>query len=259
MVNDRQSGLDSLAGILIIYMILYHCIQHADLQNSVLYDILHRFLFFFMAWFYYKGGMFHSKKAVKEMVISSAKRLLKPYVVFSLIAHLCCCLSCVVSGDYNIIHYTLSPVKQILLFEAPSWNLPLWFLISLFVVKNFFNYWSLHFNPYILLVFGVVAFLTSHNSQVNPIFIQNIALGLFFYTCGYIIGKVKMSKILFVILGCVYLWAFFHPSYVDFRANIVDNHTNYILWLVACIVGILLYNHIFVITSFILKKIYLHA
>lgn len=65
MVNDRQRGLDSLAGILIIYMILYHCIQHAGMQDIIRYFTL--FFFFFIAWFYYKAGMFHGKKTVKEV------------------------------------------------------------------------------------------------------------------------------------------------------------------------------------------------
>lgn len=245
MVINRQRGLDSLAGILIIYMILYHCIQHAGLQDSVLYDILHRFFFFFMAWFYYKAGMFHRKKTVKEVVLSSAKRLLKPYVFFTLIAHLCCCLNYLVSGDYDIIHYTLSPFKQILLFEATNWNLPLWFLISLFVVKNIFNMWILRFNPKVLFIVGIVAWQTSHDSLIYPIFIQNIALGLFFYTCGNCFGRLKFSKWLILVFGVVYIWALFNPSHVDFRANIVGNNTCYLQWLLVSLMAIVLYNNMF--------------
>lgn len=250
----RLRGLDSLAGLLIVYMIVFHCLQNAGLHDSFLYVWTRRFLYFFMAWFYFKAGMFHKIKAEKEILKNSVRRFIRPYVAFTLLAHLFCCLNYAAKGDFNIIHYTLSPFKQIVLFEAISWNLPLWFLISLFVVKNIFNIWSLLFNPEILLVFGIIASLTSNNSQINPIFIQNIALGLFFYACGYCLGKIKLNRLFYAIFYIVYVWAILHPSYVDFRANIIDAKTSYFQWIVVTIVGILLYNWLFLTTPPILQK-----
>lgn len=245
MKNERQRGLDTLAGVLITYMILYHCIQHVGLIDSILYNMLHRFFFFFMAWFYFKAGLFHKVKSERQVFISTTRRLLKPFAIFTLVAHAFCCINYILAGDYNIIHYTLSPIKQILLNEAIEWNLPLWFLPSLFVVKNLFNIWSLHFSPYFLLVSGVIACLTMNHNIVQPIFLQNIALGLFFYTAGYCSKYLRIGISAFYGCGFVYFLSMAFPNDVDFRVNVAISYSHYILWMISSLTSIILFNRIF--------------
>lgn len=248
ITNNRQSGLDMFAGILIIYMIMYHCFQHAELLDSMMYEITHRIFFFFMSWFYFKAGMFHKVKPEKVMVKTTARRLLIPFASFTLLAYFICCINYLLIGDFNIIHYTLSPIKQLLLLEAISWNLPLWFLPSLFIVKNIFNLWSLRYSSKWLLLLGIVACLTANDSEAYPIWIQNLAAGMFFYSAGYCLKDIKKSKFLLCICGGLYVLSLVKPNIVDFRTNILSSNSVYCLWLLFSLGSIIFYNRLFIAT-----------
>ena len=113
-MKKRDASLDSVAGLLIIYMILIHIFQWSDLR-----DVIHSYwllpLSFFMSWFFYKSGMFYKDKTCKELLVGGGKKLLIPYVVFSLVGHILQCVKMFMEGDANWVHYILSPVKQIML------------------------------------------------------------------------------------------------------------------------------------------------
>lgn len=57
-IENRNYGFDLMSGCLIIYMIFCHIMQWAKLADCDIYSILQRFLFFFMAWFFYKSGIY---------------------------------------------------------------------------------------------------------------------------------------------------------------------------------------------------------
>ena len=65
--GQRIDYLDSIAGIMIVYMICYHILQWGGID--VINAFVMRPLFFFMAWFFFKSGMFHEDDREKEMMV----------------------------------------------------------------------------------------------------------------------------------------------------------------------------------------------
>lgn len=64
----RQSHIDSVAGLLIIHMILGHCIQVTDCRDLTLYKWM-QVLSFFMPWFFFKSGMFYKERKPVEVLL----------------------------------------------------------------------------------------------------------------------------------------------------------------------------------------------
>lgn len=56
--SSRNESIDSVAGLMIIYMVFTHVMQGFGQTHVECYKILERFLYFFMPWFFFKAGMF---------------------------------------------------------------------------------------------------------------------------------------------------------------------------------------------------------
>lgn len=65
--DKRVTYVDQVSGLLIMYMILYHCLQWSGL-NYVNKTYWMFPLSFFMFWFFYKSGMFYREKTCKEIL-----------------------------------------------------------------------------------------------------------------------------------------------------------------------------------------------
>lgn len=135
--NGRDLFLDSVAGLLIIHMIAGHCCQWAHMND--LYDKYTSWLFFFMPWFFYKAGMFHRPRPFQEELRKSFRRLIIPYIVFTIVGQLVLWLNLIIHQSFTI-RTVLGPIKGIIIEGSASGNLALWFLLSLFCVKLMFNY-----------------------------------------------------------------------------------------------------------------------
>ena len=82
---ERQSYLDNISAILIAYMIFIVHLTYFCPVHGFIISILRSLFYFFMAWFFFKSGMFFREKEIKAVVKSSAKRLLIPWAVFNAI------------------------------------------------------------------------------------------------------------------------------------------------------------------------------
>lgn len=135
-IESRNLGFDLISGCLIVYMIFCHIMQWAKLTDCELYSALQRFLFFFMAWFFYKSGIYVKQIVdIKKYAMKNFRKLLLPALYFTLMGLPFVWYQIYKSGDTNIVHYTLSIAKSFILRGDMSGNLPLWFLITLFEVK----------------------------------------------------------------------------------------------------------------------------
>lgn len=56
--KKRLMSMDVLAGIMILYMVIMHVMQWAELQDTVLFYNLSVVFGCFMPWFFFKGGIF---------------------------------------------------------------------------------------------------------------------------------------------------------------------------------------------------------
>lgn len=78
----RDSSLDTIAGIMTIYMIYIHICPWVGISPL---PHVGKFLFFFMAWFFYKSGMFFHNISFSECYKKGIQRLMIPYIIFSII------------------------------------------------------------------------------------------------------------------------------------------------------------------------------
>lgn len=67
------------------------------------------------------------------------RKILLPWLSFSLLSLAVVLVVLVIKGDTSLVHY-IAPIKSLFMFGAISTNLPLWFLLTLFIVYvlNFF-------------------------------------------------------------------------------------------------------------------------
>ena len=85
-MKQRQIYLDNVCGLLIIHLIFTgHQPLFCNYTDSAI-EFVVKLLSFLMAWFFFKAGMVYKERPVKEVVRSSFKRLLVPYMIFQFLA-----------------------------------------------------------------------------------------------------------------------------------------------------------------------------
>lgn len=218
-MKSRDNTIDSVAGVMIVYMIFTHVCQHFGLAQSTLYLSLERVLYFFMPWFFFKAGMFFSLKDDKEVVRASASRLLKPFIIYTLLGHAVYVIVCAVKGNLSLS--VLFPVRQLVLNGSITGNLPLWFLLTLFICRILLNLIGKTKGRVLALCLLslVAAFLMHLANFDHPYYLANTMTGLTFICLGYIVkknyppGRFRLNRIICRLLFIpVFCWdAVKHP------------------------------------------------
>lgn len=218
--DTRVIYIDQISGLLIIYMIVYHILQWCDL-NYINRSYWMLPLSFFMFWFFYKSGMFYKEKTCNEIIIGGGKKLMVPYVVYSIIGHILNCIRKVMMGDCNWIHYVLSPFKQIALEGAISGNAPLWFLPTLLIVQLLYTKMSqILRDEYIIILSLCTAWALFVFKITQPLYLGNIALGVAVYAVGHFMKNLQFKNMTLVLsLVLYFIVLLFVPSRIDFHTN----------------------------------------
>lgn len=240
----RDERIDSVAGIMISYMVFTHVCQHYHLELSSFYIVGENLLYFFMPWFFFKAGMFFKVGNNKDVIIKSSKRLLKPFLIYSLAGHICCCFLSYVHG--NLTLSTLIPYRSLLLTGSIPGNLPLWFLLSLFGCRVIFNFaMSRKLSAIAVASFSLVGACLLHVIGFNhPYYVTNIMTGLFFLSLGYIITKRSViTPPILAICIVIYILSLIYPSFVGMRSNHLY-YGVYLLWILYSCAGIIVINKI---------------
>jgi len=233
----RLEGIDAVAGIMILNMIVGHC-------HGFPFQI---YLSFFMPWFFFKSGMFYRHQSTKECIKKSAKKLLYPFVTFTIVGclvHFCITL---LQGDKNWVHYTFTPIKEIILSGTTCGNQPLWFLISLFMVKVIYSFVDNHTKyPVLVIVPSIIAACALfYLDNPLPDYFSNGSAGLAFYAIGYALRKKQQSITIAVLSIIVYLsFVTWGITAVDMRGNSLTQGI-YLLWFVISTAGCVTFNSIF--------------
>lgn len=236
----RDNSIDAVAGILTIHVILGHIFQWSHMNSY--YAPVTRIFIFFMPWFFYKSGMFCRQKSVKD-TIKSVKKLLVPFVAFSLIGQFVWSIMMFVNGDREWEYYVLSHIKTLIAEGAMNGNLPLWFLLSLSVVQIIFA--KVKNKAALLMAAMIMSCALSYFDYSKPYLIANSFSGLFFYVSGYYLKEYQYKKpvALISIFVAVIIYICF-PSMVDMRSNHILSG-NYVMWLLYSISGIITINNFF--------------
>lgn len=256
----RNDAIDSVAGLLIIYMVFTHIMQIFGFADLKVYAILQNCLYFFMPWFFFKAGMFYRKDDNKVAIKKSIKRLIKPFIFYSLIGHLFYCIIYICKyGSISLI--TIFPVDALLKYGSIEGNLPLWFLLSLFICRIILNYLvNLGIKNYTIAILILIIICILHFVRIKyPFYISNSMTGLLFMCMGnmYVQNK-KYTNSSLLLLTCafIYICSLFYPSFVDMRSNTLI-YGSYYLWLLYSVSGVILINGIG--GNFILRKIRLNV
>lgn len=239
---NRDNSLDAVGGLLIAYMIYGHICLWCGVKHI---EILARIFFFFMPWFFFKSGMFFKSEKICDLFSKGWRRLMIPYMVFSLLGQVVFSVMWLLGGNTPLKHYIIAPLRTLLHEGAVVGNSPLWFLLSLFVVRILFGLVSS--NKKVLycgvLISLALAFVLNALSLHDYFYISNISLGFFFFGCGYLMRNSQYTMP-YLIAGII-----FYISYViggsvgfDFRSNGIET-SNYLFCMVASLGGILTINN----------------
>lgn len=133
--DSREKYIDVVAGIMIAWMILGHCkyFSHIDLS-------FHKYLGFYMPWFFYKSGMFFTPKQWNALMKKDAQKLLHSFVVYSLIGWVVWCTCGLIDGSLVFKECINNPVRQFLHQGSIQANGALWFLLSLYIIRQIANF-----------------------------------------------------------------------------------------------------------------------
>lgn len=130
----RVKYVDAIAGFMIAWMILGHCsyFSHTVLPFA-------KFLGFYMPWFFYKSGMFFIAKPSMKLYINDARKLLRCYIVYSAIGWLIWCVCGLIDGSLSLERCIWRPIYAFIHQGSISANGALWFLLSLYIVRQIAN------------------------------------------------------------------------------------------------------------------------
>lgn len=261
----RQYYLDNLSAILIIYMIFVVHLTYFCKISGAFFDIFNNLFFFFMSWFFFKSGMFFKEKPAKTVLISTARRLLVPYIIFNIFGIVVLALEKYQAGTFLSINaFAKEVVVTIFINEALYPNLALWFLFSLFIVRNLFNLLNIiKLRPYTILAISLIflftiyylcyyrwanyenipfTFAEVHLSKNFLLLWGNIFCGMTFYSLGYILKYFQFKKELLYICIPLFIVHIFFPANLDFRVIASDN---LLLSLLYALSFIILFDFIF--------------
>lgn len=244
-MNQRTTHIDLAAGIMLAWMILGHTASHASYVG--IFPIIGKYLSFFMPWFFYKAGMFYRDKSTKERAIGGAKKLLSPFLIYSLIGQLFLYICLIVEHNVSFRSFVYQPLRSLFVTECLPGNGALWFLVVLYLVNLIIPLVINKIHPLIITLWGIgIAFICYllHTSWF-PCIIPNTAAGIAFYSMGYYCRDKEDKGWMLAIAIATYATCCIigYPG-IYFHHNTAANAATYLLYYPASWAGIVLLNNI---------------
>lgn len=245
-MQSRVVHYDVLCGVMLLFMMHHHACGMCGLSDAPIHLIPYKVLYFYIAYFFFKAGCFyHPDKNLKQVFLDSCKRLLVPYVLFSALGY-------VIFGatdPITTLHYWWSPMRQVLTIGRVEGNGPLWFLLSLFIVRVLYQTsGNTQWKQISWIIIGAIIGIVGNYYGVRPRTISNVGLGIFFYGFGYLMRDFQYNKrigniflVSFVLLYiAMFIWGW---QLVDFSFNITEFGFHPI-WLASCAVACIALNYL---------------
>ena len=258
-VIKRDNSIDCVSSILIIWMIVGHAFLWSKTYNSEYYGFFQKSLSFFMAFFFFKSGWFWKDKTPK-LILSGGGKLLMPFFLYALFGEVVRWIRLYVQeGDTNFVHYIIYPVISIIGRGGPSGNVPLWFLIALFLtqlaVSIAVKIKIPKFVPFTfaLCVSYVGTISNNFNLRIPPV-IWEVASGCIFFFAGFYMRNMRSMKIVVFLAFLIYIIAIvYFPSVYDFRKGSLSKGY-WILYVLSSIAGCIVFMNLFKL-SFLNKSV----
>lgn len=227
------------------------------LKGTILFESLNLF-FFYMPWFFFKSGMFCSAERKDPYIFlkNNAKKFLLPCLVFSLIGSIIAIISSFVcdGSAFSVSSVLKSECVAFFRHGSTGWNGPLWFLITLCLVRVVFNFLRNVINHYAFVVLLLcLAYLHYFFFANRGLWWGgNFSSGLVFYILGMKLSKLQYNKfvvaISFVILLLIGITK---PTIVTMFGNFLLNDGIYLLWYPFCLAGIIVFNNLIKFIGFL--------
>lgn len=273
MSDTRYKYIDIGAGIMILWMIIYHALgaglgleesRRTVMCCSESCEVINLmqefpFLLFFMPWFFYKSGMFFRLRSAKELLVYDSRKYLKPFVIWSSVGYVFYAIICLIDGRATLHALTYSVVRNAVLNGHVPINMALWFLLSLVAVRQLCNIFFRKVHPLAIAFAGLAIAYFCHLTELRlmPLWVANIGSGTFFFSFGYWLHHnvripERLKSLMFVIsltvfvLWCIISYLLSEGSIV--KIPIVDMGSNvlvqghYLLWYPICLSGIAAFN-----------------
>lgn len=248
----RLEYVDVVAGIMIIWMILGHC----NLFSSLPHLPCRKFLNFYMPWFFYKSGMFFSTKGYDELLKKDANKYLRVFIVYSFIGWFIWSVCGLIGNTISLRESISSPIHSFIKSGCISkGNGALWFLLSLFFVRQIGNFvLKIKLHPLVasLICFSIAFVLYYLKWYNHSWWFGNVFTGLSFFFLGYWLKETEQKKWVFIVsilvyglILCAYLFGLigkFPNLYM--HANKMFRG-NYLLFYPMAVAGIIVTNNIF--------------
>ena len=245
----REKYIDVVAGFMIALMIYQHCLYFSHFHEPVSYYLVG----FIMPFFFYKSGMFFTPKQQSTLMKKDANKLLRSFVVYSFVGWVVWCACGLIGESLSIKDCIVRPIRLFFRHGDISGNEALWFLLSLFIVRQCANIMLKKTHPFVL---SVICFLLAFTLYALGWYryswwFGNIFSGMCFFGLGYWL-KGKNNTIV-IMLSIVFL------SFVVFANSVgwiqsfprLSMHRNrmlcgsYLLFYPVALAGIIVINGIF--------------
>lgn len=257
----RKTYIDLAAGVMILWLLYYHAL-YPMFGNMTLDNV--PWLFFFMPWFFYKSGYFFIPREPREECVKDAKKLLVQFAIWSAVGYVCMVVhALVIRHGITLRQLCYVPVRSLLLFGAIPINNALWFLLTLFIVRQVANYWVTKIHPLMMSLIGMIIAIGLYciSNKFVPHWFTASAWGLFFFGIGYWLKEKETNKWLFVISAFIVSPAIFFTEIpgVYQRGGTMTLWEN-ICWYPVCACACVVFNNVCryidgVRTDFLMSKL----
>lgn len=224
--NNRDIYVDMTKAVAILLMVIGHnefAYWFGGIPRNVIFS-------FHMPLFFVASGYMHRQGGgVKTVVKKSAQSLLKPYLLFGILA----LTVKVLLTDYPVLLapktlLSVNSAHQNSVWFAEGYTIgPIWFLVALFWGKVLFTFLVMYLKNHIWLIIPI-CFVVSY-SAVYLGQICNLPLGLLtgmssliFISIGYVV-RIYGINMLFM-LACIILWTFSIKYPLDMAGLIYYNY-----------------------------------
>lgn len=237
----RDCSIDFAAGLMIVSMIMMHI---RFFSGSKWCSFLTDMFPFYMAWFYYKSGMFYKERNWSDTLKNGCSKLIKPFLIFSVIGFV---LYLILNGSVN---WKLSIKEFVMLGSFPG-SQHLWFLVSLFFASCLFKLTKNHWWATAILCLLLLLFHYNAKKHIIgfPIFGDipylwgNIMAGCLFMFGGYRLRNYQYLRWAFFISLILYV-VMFIVCYSSVDMHTMNISVGGLQWYLFSLFGIVALNNL---------------
>lgn len=244
--QERTQFYDLAGGILILWIMAFHAMNNCKVFGEADARVVLPFLTFSMPWFFYKSGLFFKVMPLREGVAKDVRKLLIPFLKWSLIGYILYLLLLLVEGSFTWQDCIANPLETFAIYGYIPLNVPAWFVLSLFfvrVIARFLIQWRIP--PVVAILMGIgIGFALHLTGNPLPFYVPNVAMGVAFFMVGYRFGRYEANKTLLVVSVVGYVaFLLLGPSIVGHHRNILLTG-DYLLWPLFAYWGIITFDNL---------------